>query len=1851
MSRWVAVENNEKYGVAIYNFQANGPAQLSLDVGQPVQIFEKCGAWYRGSFYGCELGEKCIFPTSYIQIKECVVEVEDNGFGDVQSVIAKEDPLAREAADVLRVWGTHLPTLFLQRQTENFFALKKAMLDLLIARRQLQSGTLPQDQIRDIRLKMGQKIDSGNRRLNLDLVPRSATGEAVEAGDDKTSVVELYRMHRRTMESLVNQNDIPWTYALPTRGGGLAFGGNFGGHDVGAPPGSPLASGSSSTSMPLSGASSPFGTLTPTGTLANMGSPIKDPVSSLSMGGGSPAIPGSPLATSQSLAAGNSTSLLLPPRRTATVHHLLFELKNFVCPVLEETEVFFSLYNATTGSFLTEDYFTRLNKSGMPNDINLINNMKTLFMDLSNKDLDSTVYLVCRVLRVGKMLVDDKDSKKGNPLKVRRPYGGAVLDITDILNRRTADDEDKEHTLMVYQCADNDFSNLHDMLIRRSGKFELIPRAKGIYVTMKLLSGEIEQVKKDQAIASRDSSQFTKKLGFPDVIYPGDLRNDLYVTLVHGDFQQGRKSAPKNVEVAISVHLDGGEILRNCIAAGSGDPLINDEFQSVVFYHTNTPRWSETIRLHVPIDQFKRAHLKFYFRHMSSGETKDRSEKTFGFSWLPLVSLDHTTIADGPHVLDIYKHEKRHDDARIYLKEDSHTNSTPSAPSNSADPNALAKSPKETFTIRTLLCSTKLTQNSALLALLKWRDNEPEILNTLKRITFVGGDEIVKFLQDIFDALFAILDKSPEKYGPLVFDALVFIIGILADKKYSNFHSVLDVYIQNHFSAAMAHVTLLNCLASILKRADDPQTGQQLRATMKALEYFLRFLIQSRLLYSRAHHQKGDKEFLQELRQVIEYFNPLMSKKAPESIIGTQTTVLQYFPAVIKELMTVYKMPELAPMVAGFIESIPMDKAKSKLIVHKLQFMSQLVQGALFQSAEGRFLLLPTVLKHVKLHLENREDLPICVELVCAVLSTTGHHKLPEDIDAAMSLLRPILNACSRTPPNEAGAGEIVACLLSILHMMPAEQFESYHDTMDEVELADFLNEMFACFLVFTTANIYPRDWAVMGLLQNYVILKAIELLAARALENHFLVGNKFKRQLWNDFLRLNLTFITQDVLQLEKLPETRRSKILIKYSDMRVQSAVVMKELWDKLGPLKIQFVPALVGPLLETTLIPVPELREISLFMLADMAKVEYAARGVIRQTESETIDRLDELVGEGKGDVSYIGDITNMLTLHLTKPNAGDPDTGRPPFKPDAKLAEYGAQFASTIQSLLELLLRYRTLGNHDENRDERASVMHDLLLFFEGIHREDNYYRYVDRLRDLHVQNNNFTEAGFALGLYGNHLQWSDVKLPAQGNGKYPAQTMRERKAAVYNEIIGYFDKGKDWEVAIQHCKILAVQLETELFDYTKMSEILQREARFFNQIVSQPRYHSEYFRVGYYGKGFPVAIRNREFVYRGDELERIAAFVERIQAQYPEAQMVKNNAPVDEKTQNDEGQHIQIVKVDPTPPPKDFKGRKVAEGIERYYALNDVNTFTFARPFRKGAKSGNEFADLWTEKTTLVLAASLPNVLRRSQVIESKRSEISPIENALDAMSSKNKELIAMVEKYEAGQGGNVSPFTMALNGIIDAAVNGGTEMYKKAFFVKSYIASYPEHAEFVRQLKISLDEQMDIVQRGLTLHARIVSEEMRALHSKMETFFTDLKKKHAMPFDETESGVATPSVSSPSVSAVSSAPASPPEQRKATLVRTESSTRTHAVTPISAADADVADHPAARLPEIPVKPLRPARSVDVPDAATPPLPHRPVLRSVSDTSSSAGPESPDRPAKPAKPLPGARSVLPPPLPR
>lgn len=64
----------------------------------------------------------------------------------------------------------------------------------------------------------------------------------------------------------------------------------------------------------------------------------------------------------------------------------------------------------------------------------------------------------------------------------------------------------------------------------------------------------------------------------------GDVRNDIYVTLVQGDFDKGSKTTPKNVEVTMSIYDEDGKKLevQLCIANFDGQLFLSIQDTSAI---------------------------------------------------------------------------------------------------------------------------------------------------------------------------------------------------------------------------------------------------------------------------------------------------------------------------------------------------------------------------------------------------------------------------------------------------------------------------------------------------------------------------------------------------------------------------------------------------------------------------------------------------------------------------------------------------------------------------------------------------------------------------------------------------------------------------------------------------------------------------------------------------------------------------------------------------------------------------------------------------------------------------------------------------------------------------------------------------------------------------------------------------------------------------------------------------------------------------------------------------------------------------------------------------------------------
>ncbi|TDL26056.1 cytoplasmic protein [Rickenella mellea] len=1754
-----------------------------------------------------------------------------------------EQPIIDEIASALREWHNLMFQYLARRDYKLFYTVRDHIEALHLGRRQLLAQTLSAEETVNLRRDCVARLVSGNVVQGLDVIVRHPAWGGlvtvdVEGDIDPRSWVSAVRMYA-TQVSLACMD------------------------------------------ISTEAANSKGPTLGPAADYTSMG-PLPTPANS--------AFPDSsrPRATSRIL---GSLAPPQPPKLTSVkFYHVFLDLRAFVaspCSPGETAELYFSLYDKALMRFVTEEFCAVLNHNGvLARDPSA--HIRTLFTDLVHADTLDSMYLVCKIVRNGAMKIGTNigsstpaemprrgsessvresgwehvsvssnnftgttSSGRSAPLEgagnFRRPFGCAVLELKQ-LSQFTAENPDvsstREHTMPIFTPTNEAvFSMLHqDIIAINSKEFEKSPRADSIAVSIKVFHGDSATIVRENPSLLQDAP-LTSRLSFPDVVFPGDVRNEMYIKLWSGEFTSSHSNsrlsvanfaraqmgpAPHNVQVTVEVRDQVGRTIDRAISLGSGEPPVT-QFHSMVFQRNNQPTFGELIKLSLPTDSPPSWHLFFTFRHRSSrekgnGRPGDSAERPFAFSFLPLFPDGRAFLEDGSHTLVLYRATNMgHVPAETYLShmpwsaagERSDIVAIPSEVARLAPPL------RDNLIIRSSLCSTKYTQNPVLLSLLSWEQiQDREMLSTiLTKFTFVGEVEIVKFLRDIFDSLFNILISSNNQAGEmdhLVFNALVTVLGIVQDRRFSNFQPVLDVYIEKHFNCSSASSHMIHSMNRLLSNPTANETAMSLRAALKVWHYIFKFIVRSRELQKAKEIGMGggataehlESTFKRELRSHLAEVNRMMATSSPASIIGTQTIALQHFTSILPELSKIFSTVELVSIATAFANSIA--SVKGKMVIWRLIMYVQIVKGFLFDIPQSRSLLVEAVVIWIKPHFGRYDDyahtspsdvesvrdnarvnwlesIRLSVTIIAVMLDKLQQSLVNPAITADRNLLRqeqdnveyllsllprlldsyrefqnPLsLKALERTRPAASqpastpvsfpesypfslqahlpnsdresspiqsqaksffncGLAESAIVFLVLVLSSPKKHLVNFLETTLEIEGKDNFSNLLSQFFKVATSilsnDAWPSTWLNVSILAHKVLIRMADPVAT-LLERDFIPESQdqFNSVLWREAFFMLLKLLSSDQLVIEEFSPQKRRAVWRLAGDIRGEGATILLRLWEALGwPEEVAAhtgavtryggyqvaLNTLVGHVVNLCLSHHDQLRNNAVQILYSMIVSEYHLSDNFDEIENELVNKLDSLfMSDSKGDdisrAFFIGQLRHLFESSAV----------------DEQLRQRVSNFLDSVDLFLELLLNVRALPEGEEFADDRVIATLRLMNFIRRIGRDEIYIKYVHQLVNMHLQSQNYVEAALTLKLHSDLHEWDLVNFvePMEDLG-LPRQSQFHRKETLCLLILDYLGKGKAWEGAIEICKELAFQHSQVTFNYARLAEILRHEAALLEHIVTDQRYYPDYFRVAFYG-AFPDAIKDKHFIYRGYEWEKFGAFCERMLNKHPGSQLLKTmgEPPVDVRFGTD--MYIQCTAVTPEPNRSlpIFTNPDVPTAVKTYYEHSATNVFSCLRSITKIGNSGEE--EIWTAKTYFTTEESFPTVLRRSEVIDIQTHDISPIEIAIQDVEQKTKELNALNFKYSAlartGQPVSTNALSMALNGAVDAPMNGGISMYRQAFLSAEYANRNPDKMDLVQKLRSAVDEQARIIDNCLRLHTSLCPPEMMPFHDTLEKFF------------------------------------------------------------------------------------------------------------------------------------------------
>eukprot|EP00494_Astrolonche_serrata_P028107 UN28372 len=514
----------------------------------------------------------------------------------------------------------------------------------------------------------------------------------------------------------------------------------------------------------------------------------------------------------------------------------------------------------------------------------------------------------------------------------------------------------------------------------------------------------------------------------------------------------------------------------------------------------------------------------------------------------------------------------------------------------------------------------------------------------------------------------------------------------------------------------------------------------------------------------------------------------------------------------------------------------------------------------------------------------------------------------------------------------------------------------------------------------------------------------------------------EFDKNVWVPYIRLGLTFLSEETFDLENMNDEKRKLIESNYGDWRQGASAQLRGVWASLSKVHHVLATEIVGDTVEAGRSGIAEVVALSVDMFYDMMKSEFVTNSRITHVEHQTIDEVDALTTKFFDSKKVLLSYENFFKKKLkAKFLSADPK-----FKAVCDV------FLKEIDRLFGLLVSLKSLPEKPEFEDARTDAMFSLMDYLASSEKREMHLRYIYLCGMMQKKFKNNVEAGNCFLQYADMLEW-DSETMMKELGIELAQSKTDRRISMYKKAVDLFLLGEAFEKAISVCQILATTYQDELFDIKQTADILQKQSGIWRMVGNIDRVFLSCYLVKYVGN-FPADIKNKQFVYRSgheSKLESIRDFTDRIKKKYPEAEVKNNGNPIpeDKKDPSFTGQFIRITTLQVSSQEEmngqkdkwsSGKHKKAPLRLVKYYRMNEIDTFfyTYVHKDKKGKKGENEYRSLWSTKTFIIAAEEIPSLRRRIPVKKILSIDITPLQNATDAIVNKNAHVRSVVKTVE-----------------------------------------------------------------------------------------------------------------------------------------------------------------------------------------------------------------------------------------
>lgn len=835
----------------------------------------------------------------------------------------------------------------------------------------------------------------------------------------------------------------------------------------------------------------------------------------------------------------------------------------------------------------------------------------------------------------------------------------------------------------------------------------------------------------------------TPKIGFSEA--PTKTRSDIYLTLSKANIFQGsqlshpefgsvaiRAAALPNLQLTMELRDKSGKRLEHCIFASSNG-------NGVTALRTHAielgQEWDQTICIRLPLHKVSETHLVL--------SVADAPEFPFALAWMPLWNKQ-TFLRDGKHSLILHAYDKttstfsqNGQGAYLALPWDHDTFSG----GHDGVTTHIAS-----LEVETRLCSTEFSQDRVLAGLFNWKTlASPKLMDMLLKLFFVPEIEIVKQLDEVLDSLFAILEHKAgsSKFEDTVFNNLVFVLGIVHDRRY-NLGPLVERYAEDHFQAPFVAPSLVRSWTRLLQSVGDPQSSRDMRSLFKVGKQFMKLLMasysQQKQIGSGGSNDQKHLSLKEDLQAVLFGLQMLMRSETP-ALVGSKTLLVQNFHSWLPELLTAFSTDEVVKVAINFIDSC--DEVTGKLALYKLVLIQNYTKiDQLWIDPKDWKTLVRHCLRWLEPHWNQRNDLTDDwreqVRLCCSVVAELSRRPIPQLRDCLTTIINsyctlatdpltkkwtlsllfsqqyPFITKNIETDERfDESLLELSSLLSTVSAIEPSGSRKSAQPQManilNNLTMVRSLLKQYAC----------PSSWLSLNTHYHYSSVNILGTIA-KQLTVFYLPepeqAEKFEMELWKSFFDTLFLLVSSPSLTLEAFSEQKRRAVWKIAGDVRQAGADLLRASWSalgweataddqrrydvqRLGGFQVQYVPSLVGPVIELCLSMHEGLRRVAVEILQAMIISEWGLNEDLDLIETEVVGALNRLLKANDITVSNGGNeviarklfVGELLDLFGTIAN-----------QPDDALWTALEELVATIEELIDLL----TAG---EDQAEEAEVL--------------------------------------------------------------------------------------------------------------------------------------------------------------------------------------------------------------------------------------------------------------------------------------------------------------------------------------------------------------------------------------------------------------------------------------------------------------------------------------------------------------------------------------------------------------